>query len=564
MHGVALITTLTACLGLALVLGFIAIRLKIPALVGYLLAGVLLGPAVRLFAADMDLARQLSEIGIMLLMFGVGLHFSLKDLIAVRKIALPGAITEMTLITSIGAGAALLWGWSTAASLIFGLTFSVASTVVLLRAMEQRSLLRSQNGKIALGWLVVEDLAMVLILVLLPPVVTWLNAPPDMAATGGTLSADLLRTLGKVALFVVFMLVIGRRVFPWLLWQVARVNSRELFTLCVIAGSVGIAYASASLFGVSFALGAFFAGLVMQESPLSHRAAEESLPLRDAFSVLFFVSVGMLFDPRVLLEQPIKLLVAVTIVLLVKPVIAFGIVSLFRYPLNTSITAAVSLAQIGEFSFIVADRGVALGVLPPEGQSVILAASVISIALNPLLFRVVDPLLGWFRSHSKVARLFEKSEDPLAELPASVESKSVTGHVVLVGYGRVGQRIAERLEAQRIFYVVAEQNREAVEALRARGAHAVAGDASDPPVLIQAHIARASVLVLAIPDAAGARRMIETAKMLNPKVRYVIRAHSDEEAALLRKESAGTVLMGEEELAASMTQHVLDSIPRPE
>lgn len=559
-HGADLITTIAASLGLAMILGAIAIRLKLPALVGYLMAGFVLGPCTPGFIADPGLSSQLSEIGIMLLMFGVGLHFSLRDLLSVRKIAMPGAVTEMCVVTALGTGVATLWGWSISASVVFGLTFSVASTVVLMRALEQRALLGSVNGKIALGWLVVEDLAMVLVMVLLPPVTTWLGADsvPGVATT--SLASTLLKTVGEMALFIGFMLLIGKRVFPWLLWQVAKTGSRELFTLCVITAAMGIAYASARLFGVSIALGAFFAGLIMRESPLSQRAAEESLPFRDAFSVLFFVAVGMLFDPLVVVDHPLQLFAVLGIILIGKPLLAFVIVTAFRYPLNTALTVAFSLAQIGEFSFILAGRGLELGVLPKDGQSLVLAGAVISIAINPWMFRAVDPALKWIRTRSKLARLLDTREDPLSELPATVESKSVTGHVVVVGHGRVGQRIAETLTAQGIPLVIAEQNRELVEELRGRGIHAVAGDASEPAVLIQAHIARASVLVIAIPDSARARRMIETAKILNPKVRYVIRAHSDEEATFLRNESSGTVLMGEQELALSMTRHVLDNL----
>ena len=301
-HSVTLITTIAAALGLALIMGFIAARLKLPPLVGYLIAGIIIGPATPGFVADVDLSHQLAEIGVMLLMFGVGLHFSLDELLAVRRIALPGAIVQIAVATLLGTAVAVMWGWSLAGSIVFGLGLSVASTVVLLRALESRGMLETVNGRIAVGWLVVEDLVMVLVLVLLPPLAAWLG---DSARVVGdrTLLTTLALTLSQVAVFIALMLVVGRRVFPWLLWQVAGTGSRELFTLCVVAAAVGIAYGSAALFGVSFALGAFFAGMVMRESPLSYRAAEESLPLRDAFSVLFFVSVGMLFDPHVLIQR---------------------------------------------------------------------------------------------------------------------------------------------------------------------------------------------------------------------------------------------------------------------
>jgi monovalent cation:H+ antiporter-2, CPA2 family len=556
-HSVTLITTIAAALGLALILGFIAARLKLPPLVGYLIAGIVIGPATPGFVADVDLSHQLAEIGVMLLMFGVGLHFSLDELLAVRRIALPGAIVQIAVATLLGMAVALMWGWSLAGSIVFGLGLSVASTVVLLRALESRGMLETVNGHIAVGWLVVEDLVMVLVLVLLPPLAAWLG---DSARVVGdrSLLTTLALTLSQVTVFIALMLVVGRRVFPWLLWQVAGTGSHELFTLCVVAAAVGIAYGSAALFGVSFALGAFFAGMVMRESPLSYRAAEESLPLRDAFSVLFFVSVGMLFEPQVLIREPFHVLVVIAIIVVGKSLAAFFLVLLFRYPLNTALTVSASLAQIGEFSFILAGLGISLGLMPAEGQSLILAGAIISIAINPLVFRVVEPAQNWIRRRSQLAQALERPDDPLAALPMTVDLKRLTGQVVLVGYGRVGRRIGEALITQGIPFVVAEENREIVEKLRANDIPAVSGDASDPAVLIQAHIHRARVLVIATPDTLNARRMIETARTVNPRVEIIVRTHSEEEAALLEKENAGTVFFGEHELARSMIHHVLE------
>lgn len=562
-HSITLITTIAASLGLALIMGLIASRLKLPPLVGYLIAGIMLGPATPGFVADAELSSQLAEIGVILLMFGVGLHFSLNDLLAVRRIAVPGAIVQIAVATALGAGVAAFWGWSLGASLVFGLALSVASTVVLIRALEQRGLLQSVNGRIAVGWLIVEDLAMVLVLVLLPPLAGWLGGGAGELAAKGIdrgLLETLMIALGKISIFVALMLVVGRRVFPWLLGYVAGTGSRELFTLSVIAAAVGIAYGSAQLFGVSFALGAFFAGMVMRESHLSHRAAEESLPLRDAFSVLFFVSVGMLFDPNVLIQQPLQVLAVVAIIVVGKSLAAFLLVLAFRYPLNTALTVSASLAQIGEFSFILAGLGVSLGLLPREGMSLILAGALISISINHLVFQVVEPAQAWIRSRSKLARALERPDDSLAELPMTAESREIKGHVVLVGYGRVGRRIGEALAEHGLPFVVAEQNRELVETLRERGIHAVTGDASDPAVLVQAHIARAHMLVIATPDTLRARRMIEIARMLNPRVETLVRTHSEEEAALLRNENAGTVFLGEHELALSMTRHVLEKV----
>lgn len=562
-HSVTLITTIAVSFGLALLMGLIANRLKLPVLVGYLVAGVILGANTPGFVADMELSSQLAEIGVILLMFGVGLHFSLNDLLAVRRIALPGAIVQIAVATALGATVAVAWGWNLGASIVFGMALSTASTVVLLRALEQRGVLKSVNGSIAVGWLVVEDLAMVLVLVLLPPLSGWLGSDAGSAVVEDASNPDLLITLlltfGKVSLFIALMLIVGKRVFPWLLWHVASTNSNELFILSVIAVAIGIAYGSATLFGVSFALGAFFAGMVMRESDLSHRAAQESLPLRDAFSVLFFVSVGMLFDPNVLIEQPFRVISTIAIIIIGKSLAAFLLVLAFRYPLNTALTVSASLAQIGEFSFILAALGVSLGLLPVEAQSLILAGAFISITLNPLVFQVIEPVQAWIRARSKLARVLERTDDPLAELPMTVASSYVTNHVVLVGYGRVGRHIGEALTEQGLALVVAEQNREMVEGLRKRGIHAVAGDASEPAVLIQAHIARANVLVIAVPDALRARRMIETARMLNPPIKIVVRTHNEEEAALLQKESGGTVFIGEHELALSMTRHVLKS-----
>ena len=556
-HDISLITTIAAAFGLALIFGLLAARLKLPTLVGYLFAGVLLGPFTPGFVADAGLSAQLAEIGVILLMFGVGLHFSLDDLLAVRKIALPGAVVQIVAATAMGLGISYLWGWSLGAGVVFGLALSVASTVVLLKALEARGVLESMNGRIAVGWLVVEDLVIVLVLVLLPPLASWLGG--DVAVTEGkSLLTTLAWTLGQIVVFLALMLVVGRRLFPWILWQVARTGSRELFTLCVVAAALGIAYGSAALFGVSFALGAFFAGMVLRESSLSQRAAEESLPMRDAFSVLFFVSVGMLFDPKVLIDEPLRVLIVVAIIILGKTLASFLIVIAFRYPLNTALTVSASLAQIGEFSFILAGLGVSLKLLPPEGQNLILAGAVISIALNPLVFSVIEPLQKWIRARSKLALEMERRDDPLAELPMTTDQNLLTGHVLVVGYGRVGRRISDALVERGISVVVAEQNREAVEQLRKKNIPAVSGDAADPAVLIQAHVARAQMLVIATPDSARAHKMIETARMLNPQIDIIVRTHSDEEAALLRKDMPGKVFMGEHELALGMTRYVLD------
>jgi CPA2 family monovalent cation:H+ antiporter-2 len=555
-HSVSLISTIAAGLGLALIFGFVAARMRLPSLVGYLLAGVVIGPFTPGFVADAEIAAQLAEIGVMLLMFGVGLHFSMSELLAVRKIAVPGAVVQITVATVLGMAVASWWGWSFGGALVFGLSLSCASTVVLLRALESRGMLDTANGRIAVGWLIVEDLAMVLVLVLLPPLGGWLEG------RGGTDTDSLMKTLGitllQVGGFVALMLVVGRRFFPWVLWQVQRTGSRELFTLCVVAAAVSIAFGATALFGVSFALGAFFAGMVMRESEFSHRAAEESLPLRDAFAVLFFVSVGMLFNPWVLVERPLQVLAVVFIIVVGKSVAAAALVLAFRYPLNTALTVSASLAQIGEFSFILIAMGASLGLLPLEGNSLVLAGALISMALNPLVFKAVEPLKRWVLARSALARKLEARDDPMAELPATTEKKYLSRQVVLVGYGRVGRRIAEALAAQHMPFVVVEQNREVVERLRAKGLMAVSGDAAEPVVLVQAHIANARMLVIATPDTLNVRQMINTARTLNPDIEIVVRTHNEAEAKLLETENVGRIFLGEEELAQSMTRYVLE------
>jgi len=556
-HAASLITTLAAGFGLALLFGFIAARLRLPALVGYLVAGVVIGPATPGFVADAQIAAQLADIGVMLLMFGVGLHFSIGDLLAVRRIALPGAFVGMLVGTSLGAGLAALWGWSVAAALVFGLSLSVASTVVLLKALESRGILDSGSGRIAVGWLVVEDLVMVLVLVLLPA----LAVPSGGAASGfgpdRSTALTVVVTLAQVGGFVAFMLIVGRRLFPWLLWHVAKTGSRELFTLCVVAAAVGIAFGSAAVFGVSFTLGAFFAGLVLRESEFSQRAAQQTLPLQDAFAVLFFVSVGMLFDPDIVVSQPLRVMATVAVIMLGKPVAAMVLVLVFRYPVRAALTVAASLAQIGEFSFILAGLGVLLGILPREGQSLILAGAVLSIALNPVLFTALIPLEKWLLRKPGLATRLETAANPLAELPTSTERRFLSKQVVLVGWGRVGKRIADALTAEAIPYVVAEENREFVETLRGRGIPAVWGDATEASVLIQAHIRDAKALVIATPETIHVRKMVDIARTLNPLIQIVVRSHNAAEAELLESEGAGKVFVGESELANAMVRHLL-------
>lgn len=553
-HHVPLISTLAVGFGLALLLGFFAERLRMPALVGYLLAGIIISPSTPGFVADVDIASQLSEIGVMLLMFGVGMHFSVRDLMAVRRIAIPGAIVQMSVATLLGLLLAQWWGWPFAQALVLGLCLSCASTVVLLRGLESQGALDSQNGRIAVGWLIVEDLATVLMLVLLPVFASTLLGAESVG------DKSLWWTLGQLMLqltaFVVIMFYAGRRVIPWLLWHVAGTGSRELFTLAVVAAAISIAYGAAAIFNVSFALGAFFAGMMMRESEFSHRAASESLPLRDAFSVLFFVAVGMLFDPAVLIESPVHVLGVVAIIVIGKTLAAMAIVLTFKYPLNTALVVAASLAQIGEFSFILAGLALSLGLLPEEGMNLVLAGAIVSIAINPLLFSAVQPLRVWALNRSAIARRLEARPDPFATLPMSTDSKYLKNQVVLVGFGRVGRRVADQLKALDIPFVVAEQNREQVEHLRDNGFAAVAGNAADPAVLVQAHIMHARMLVIATPDPVDIRKMADTARKLNPEIEIVLRTYSEAEAQLLNRDGIGTVFFSEDALAGSISDHI--------
>jgi CPA2 family monovalent cation:H+ antiporter-2 len=566
-HETALIATIAAGLGLAFVFGLVAMRLRLPPIIGYLIAGVVVGPFTPGFVADAGLASQLAEIGVILLMFGVGLHFSIADLLAVRRIAVPGAMAQIAVATVLGASVARLWGWSWSTGLVFGLALSVASTVVLLRALEDRGILDSVDGRIAVGWLIVEDLVTVLALVLLPALAAVLGATPlegvteglhgTTAPAGRGIWATVAITLGKVGAFVVFMLVVGRRVVPWVLERVVNTGSRELFTLAILAVALGLAFGAATLFGVSFALGAFFAGVIVSESDFSHEAATNALPLRDAFAVLFFVSVGMLFDPAIVLRQPLQLLAVVAIILFGKSAASLAIVLAFRYPLHTALTISASLAQIGEFSFILAALAVSLELLPPAAQSLIVAGALLSITLNPFVFRAIEPIERWVRGRRELAEALERPAGELATLPETADEERLRDHVVLVGYGRVGAPVAEELARHQIPYVVVEQSRERTEDLRKRGLPVIYGDATRPEVLSDAHLERARLVVVAAPDAYQARVILALARRLNPKIEVVARTHSDEERTFLESHGAARALVSERELAVSLARHAL-------
>ncbi|MEX6723745.1 YbaL family putative K(+) efflux transporter [Parapedomonas caeni] len=537
-HG-PLIPTIVAGLTVAFIFGLLSHRLRVSPLAGYLLAGIIVGPFTPGFVADGGLAAELAEIGVILLMFGVGLHFSLRDLLSVRHVAVPGAIGQIAVATLAGVGLAMLLGWSLGAGIVFGLALSVASTVVLLRALQVRNLLHTERGRIAVGWLIVEDLAMVLALVLLPAVA---SAATGAGVTFGAFVGALALTLLKVSGFVAFMLLIARRAIPALLHYVAHTGSRELFRLAVLVMSLGVAFGAAMLFDVSFALGAFFAGIILGETRLSQRAAEETMPLRDAFAVLFFVSVGMLFDPRIIIEQPLPLLATVTIIIVGKSLASYVIVRLFGHPHGTALVISASLGQIGEFSFILAALGVSLNLLPPDGQDLVLAGAMFSILINPFLF-------NWIGRLDPEALGVAEQSAPGTPPPAP---DAHGGHVVLVGYGRVGRRVGQALMVNRTRLVVIEEIAEQAEAARRDGAEVIVGNAASPEVLAKADLAKAAQLLVAIPEGFDAGQVVEQARHASADLAIIVRAHSDAEVAHLRRLGSTHVVMSEDETARRM------------
>jgi CPA2 family monovalent cation:H+ antiporter-2 len=552
-HDTPLLATIVVGLSFAFVLGAITQRIGISPLVGYLLAGVAVGPFTPGLVADQAIAQELAELGVILLMFGVGLHFSLTDLLSVQAIAIPGAVAQIAVASLLGLGLAWTLGWSMPGGLVFGLALSVASTVVLLRAVQERRLIETERGRIAVGWLIVEDLAMVLALVMLPGLGRLLPSNAAGDVTSWVLVTTLALTLGKVAAFVAFMLIVGRRLVPWVLDHVAGSGSRELFRLAVLTIALGVAFGAAKLFDVSFALGAFFAGMVMSESPLSHEAAEESLPLRDAFAVLFFVSVGMLFDPMTLLRDPLPVIATVLIVVLGKSVAAFLIVIAFRHPVTTALTISASLAQVGEFSFILANLGVSLQLLPEQGQDLILAVAILSILMNPLLFAGVD----WIESRR--ARRTEDAAPPMASSPDSVDDDrpsltALKDHSVLVGYGRVGSVVGTALTARGEPFVVIEDSDSIVVRLREHGIEAFMGNGVRTDILAAANVAEARRLFVAVPNPFEAGQIVERARLLNPNLKIVARAHSERDVEHLTRVGADSVIMGEREIARGMIE----------
>ncbi|MDR0253953.1 MAG: Kef family K(+) transporter [Brucellaceae bacterium] len=573
-HDTPLIATIVVGLCLAFLFGAIANRLRISPLVGYLLAGVLCGPYTPGFVADQELTLQLAEIGVILLMFGVGLHFSVKELLSVKAIAVPGALAQIFAATALGTGLGLIIGWDLTGSVVFGLALSTASTVVLLRAMQERRLMETDRGRIAVGWLIVEDLVMVLTLVLMPAIAGMLHGnsgtvPSDPLATalGLGITGIIVLTLVKIAVFIALMLVVGKRLVPWVLEVISASGSRELFRLGVLAIALGVAFGAANLFGVSLALGAFFAGMVMSESELSHQAAEESLPLRDAFAVLFFVSVGMLFDPMVLIKNPLSLLATLLIIMIGKSAAAFFIVRAFKHPTGTALTISASLAQIGEFSFILAGLGVSLKILPPEARDLVLAGAILSILCNPLIFLGFEKLRPIIES-----KLGAKQPSDVTEVPATDEESEagsfstyatdMTGHTIIAGYGEVGSRVAEKLIAEKRPLVVIENAEKPAAELRQTGVEVILGNAAEGETLVRAGLADAQCLILALPYAFETARVIAQAKQRNPSLQIIARAESVVEADYLRDLGIGTIILAEEEIARGIISKIADKNPQ--
>ena len=557
-HHTPLLATIAVSFVIAFLFGLVANRFRFPPIVGYLLAGIVVGPFTPGFVADAELAAELAEIGVILLMFGVGLHFSYKDLFAVRAIAIPGAVVQIAAATLMGMALAAFLDWPIISGFMFGLALSVASTVVLLRALEERQLLDTRSGHVAIGWLIVEDIAMIFALVLLPVAAQIVPGPEPAAtaapaASGGAIALSLLLTFGKLAAFIAIMFVAGRRIIPWCLSRVAGAGSRELFTLSVLAIGIGIAYGAALLFDVSFALGAFFAGMILKESELSHRAADNTLPLRDAFAVLFFVSVGMLFNPAVLIEQPLAVLATLFIIVIGKSAAAFVIVKAFRYPTDTALLISASLAQIGEFSFILVTLGLSLGLISEPVRDLVLAGAILSITLNPVAFLIVDRLRA-----RRVAREAAAAAPPIAATPDAPRHASESEHTIIIGYGRVGARVADALAEQGAPLVIIEDDIDRVEDIRRLGRTAILGNAVRDDVLRAAAIERARMLVVAVPDGFEAGEIVAHGRRLNPALRIVARAHLDAELTHLIESGADRAIMGEREIARLMIEDIAE------
>ena len=569
-HSLPLLFTLALAFVLALIFGCIAEKLKCPALVGFLCAGILCSSHTPGPTADMEIAMQLSEVGVILLMFGVGLHFSISDLLKVKGIAVPGAVLQMTIATLLGLlFAVYVWEWSLSSALIFGLCLSCASTVVLLEALEMHGHLNTVDGQISVGWLVVEDIATVLILVLLPPVAQIMGVTPGGGEAAEPMTASgiayvIASTLLHVVAFVAIMMVVGRKFIPWVLWQIAKTGSRELFTLSILTASVGIAYGAAAVFDVSFALGAFFAGMVMRESKYAHRAATDSLPLQDAFSVLFFVGVGMMLDWRVILEEPWSILTMLAIIMIGKSLTAFCLVHFLRYPLHTSLNVGAALAQIGEFSFILAAQGIALGMTDQKMLSMVVASAILSIALNPLMFAMIPYVRRFSVRYFAWARAAAMLTDPYSVLPKETSRRMLMGQTILVGSGSVTRSVAKRLATDDVPFVCISEDKSFAEELREQKHAVISGDAADPMVLVQGHIVTAAQLMVIDIDPVKTLKVVEMAKQLNPELNIMARAGSRDEVEHLKQEGIANVYLDSESVSEVLTGNILDYYKKDE
>lgn len=569
-HSLPLLFTLALAFVLALIFGCIAEKLKCPALVGFLCAGILCSSHTPGPTADMEIAMQLSEVGVILLMFGVGLHFSISDLLKVKGIAVPGAVLQMTIATLLGLlFAVYVWEWSLSSALIFGLCLSCASTVVLLKALEMHGHLNTVDGQISVGWLVVEDIATVLILVLLPPVAQIMGVTPGGGEAAEPMTASgiayvIASTLLHVVAFVAIMMVVGRKFIPWVLWQIAKTGSRELFTLSILTASVGIAYGAAAVFDVSFALGAFFAGMVMRESKYAHRAATDSLPLQDAFSVLFFVGVGMMLDWRVILEEPWSILTMLAIIMIGKSLTAFCLVHFLRYPLHTSLNVGAALAQIGEFSFILAAQGIALGMTDQKMLSMVVASAILSIALNPLMFAMIPYVRRFSVRYFAWARAAAMLTGPYSVLPKETSRRMLMGQTILVGSGSVTRSVAKRLATDDVPFVCISEDKSFAEELREQKHAVISGDAADPMVLVQGHIVTAAQLMVIDIDPVKTLKIVEMAKQLNPELNIMARAGSRDEVEHLKQEGIANVYLDSESVSEVLTGNILDYYKKDE
>lgn len=569
-HSLPLLFTLALAFVLALIFGCIAEKLKCPALVGFLCAGILCSSHTPGPTADMEIAMQLSEVGVILLMFGVGLHFSISDLLKVKGIAVPGAVLQMTIATLLGLlFAVYVWEWSLSSALIFGLCLSCASTVVLLKALEMHGHLNTVDGQISVGWLVVEDIATVLILVLLPPVAQIMGVTPGGGEAAEPMTASgiayvIASTLLHVVAVVAIMMVVGRKFIPWVLWQIAKTGSRELFTLSILSASVGIAYGAAAVFDVSFALGAFFAGMVMRESKYAHRAATDSLPLQDAFSVLFFVGVGMMLDWRVILEEPWSILTMLAIIMIGKSLTAFCLVHFLRYPLHTSLNVGAALAQIGEFSFILAAQGIALGMTDQKMLSMVVASAILSIALNPLMFAMIPYVRRFSVRYFAWARAAAMLTDPYSVLPKETSRRMLMGQTILVGSGSVTRSVAKRLATDDVPFVCISEDKSFAEELREQKHAVISGDAADPMVLVQGHIVTAAQLMVIDIDPVKTLKIVEMAKQLNPELNIMARAGSRDEVEHLKQEGIARVYLDSESISEVLTGNILDYYKKDE